>query len=165
MSWFHRHEQDKQARLPARRQGLSTHQRRALNSTLVHLERQLLNLERLVRGSEQGILIRHTGQISLSNHEYLMNLFDQLREEIRITATEYALPGAEEDVRATLMGTSSILWCDLEEIRPAALNRYGAVDPALEETLGPHIERLIQGVLAIEALAKSERTTSKEEEA
>jgi hypothetical protein len=41
----------------------------------------------------------------------------------------------------------------LEEIRPDRLKRYGAVDPALNETLSPGLERLIELVRAIQTLA------------
>jgi len=157
MTWFRRATRPEDAPVPRKRQGLNVHQRRALNSTLAHLERRLLSLEYLLREDEQGILIRRTGQPSPASRQQLLALFAQLRQEISTLAVEQALPGTEENIRATLMGTASVLWCDLEDIRPRTLTRYGAVDPTLEETIGPPIERLIQGVLAIEALVKADQ--------
>jgi hypothetical protein len=154
MSWFRRQTPSEETPAPRKRQGLNSHQRRALNSTLAHLERHLLNLEHLIQADEQGILIRRTGQISPATRQRLLILFGQLRQEISTLAAAQALPGTEENIRATLMGTTAVLWADLEDIRPHTLTRYGAVDPTLEATLGPPIERLIQGILAIEALIK-----------
>jgi hypothetical protein len=160
MRWFRRQTQPEEVPTPHKRQGLNSHQRRALNSTLAHLERQLLNLEHLLQADEQGILIRRTGQLSPATRQQLVALFEQLRQEISALAATQVLPGTEENRRATLMGTMAVLWADLEDIRPRTLNRYGAVDPTLEETIGPPIERLIQGVLAIEALVKAEQKSA-----
>jgi hypothetical protein len=157
MTWFRRQARHEELLPPRERQGLNSHQRRALNTTLAHLERQLLSLEQIIQADTQGILIRRTGQLAPATRQRLLDLFAQLRQEITRLAAAQALPGVEENIGATLMGTASVLWCDLEEIRPRTLNRYGAVDPALEATLGPHIEQLIQGILAIEALVKEEQ--------
>lgn len=157
MIWFRRATRPEEAPAPRKRQGLNVHQRRALNSTLAHLERHLLSLEHLLHGEEQSILVRHTGQPSPAIRQQLLALFAQLQQEISTLAAAQALPGVEENIRATLMGTASVLWCDLEDIRPRTLTRYGAVDPTLEETIGPSIERLIQGALAIEALVKADQ--------
>jgi|GEM_PF-671361 len=165
MSWFRRQAPEEQASQPKRRRGLNTYQRRALNSTLVHLERHLMNLEQLIQGPEQGILIHRVNPFSPATRQRLLELFSQLRQEIRATAAEYALPGAEEDIQSTVIGTCAILWSDLEDIRPATLNRYGAVDPMLDEPLGVRIEQLIQGALAIERLAKSARDSRQAESA
>ena len=156
MTLFRRQPQSEEPPPSWKCQGLNQHQRRALNSTLVHLERQLLHLEELLRAEAQGILIRRTGQLSPATQERLFNLFGQLRQEIALLAASQALPGTEENLRGALLGTASILWSDLEDIRPHRLARYGAVDPALEATLGPSIERLIQGVLSIETILKED---------
>ncbi len=157
MTRFRRRTQPEEPPSSGNHQGLTAAQRRALNSTLVHLERYLLNLEELLlQADAQGILIRRTGQLSPATRQRLLHLFGHLRQEIASLAAEQALPGAEEDMRATLVGTASILWADLEDIRLRTLARYGAVDPALEATLGPTIERLIQGVLSIETIVRDE---------
>lgn len=156
MTWFRRQPPQEKAPQPRTRHGLNSHQRRALNSTLAHLERQLLYLEQIIQADTPGILIRRTGQLAPATRQRLLDLFAELRQEITALAAEQALPGTEENMRTTLMGTASLLWCDLEEVRPHTLSRYGEVDPALETTIGPPIERLIQGVLAIEALVKNE---------
>lgn len=161
MSWFRRHAPEESASAP-RRQGLNGHQRRALNSTLVHLERQLLYLERLIQGADPGILIRPTKPFTPATAQQLLEQLNHLRQEMRAMAAAHALPGVEEDIQATVIGTAAVLWSNLEDARPATLNRYGVVDPALEGTLGPHIERLIQGVLAMECLAKAERQQAQE---
>jgi hypothetical protein len=160
MRWFRRQTQPEETPAPRKRQGLNGHQRRALNSTLAHLERQLLHLEHLLHTDDHGILVQRTGQLSPATRQQLFTLFGQLRQEISALAVSQALPGAEENMRARLIGTTAVLWADLEDIRPQTLHRYGAVDPALEETIGPPIERLIQGVLAIEALVKAEQQSA-----
>jgi hypothetical protein len=164
MIWFRRENRPEETPAPRKRQGLNSHQRRALNSTLAHLERRLLSLEHQIQGEEPGILIRRTGQLSPATQQQLLTLFAQLRQEISTLAATQALPGTEEDLRATLLGTASVLWCDLEDIRPRTLTRYGAVDPTLEESIGPPIERLIQGVLAIEALVKADQPPASTEQ-
>ncbi len=160
MSWFRRAIRPEEPSAPQRRQGLNSHQQRVLNSTLVHLERRLLSLEHLLQAGEQGILIRRTGQLSDATQQRVLALFEQIRQEISTLAALQDLPGTEENICATLAGTAAVLWADLEDIRPQTLHRYGAVDPALEATLGPPIERLIQGVLAIEALVKAEQKSA-----
>lgn len=64
MTWFRREIPPKEPPTPRQHQGLNVHQRRALNSTLAHLERHLLSLEHLIQGEEQRILIRRTGQLA-----------------------------------------------------------------------------------------------------
>jgi hypothetical protein len=162
MSWFRRHTPEEPPPAP-KRQGLNAYQQRALNSTLVHLERQVLTLERLVRGEHQGTLIHPTKPFSSDARQRLLELFDHLHQEIGATAAAFALPGVEENIPATVGGTCAILWSNLEDVRPAMLNRYGAVDPTLEEALGPHIERLIQSVLALEQIAQAERQRPQQE--
>ena len=162
MSWFRRHTPEEPTPAP-RQRGLTAFQQRSLNSTLVYLERQLLHLERLVQGGDPGILIHPTRPFAPETSQRLLEHVRRLRQEIRATTAVYTLPGVEEDIQATVIGTCAVLWSNLEDTRPATLNRYGAVDPALEETLGPYIEQLIQGVLAIERLAKQERQQSQKE--
>jgi hypothetical protein len=157
MKWLRRHDQDEPTSPPLRRQGLNPFQRRAVNSTLVHLEQQLLRLEQVVQGEEERVLLRRVGNISPEEQARLRDLFKHIRNQMRTIAAEYDLPGSEEDMRSALVGTATILWADLEELRPSTLDRYGAVDPALEATLGPRIEALIQSVLAVVELAKGER--------
>ncbi|SRR5579883_193324 len=157
MAWFRRQPRHEAVSQPGKHQGLNSHQRRALNSTLAHLERQLRSLEHLLQADDPTILIRRTGQLAPATRQRLLDLFAQLRQEMKNLADEQALPGVEENIRAMLVGTASVLWCDLEEVRPHTLSRYGAVDQALEATIGPPIERLIQGVLAIETLIKDEQ--------
>jgi hypothetical protein len=164
MSWFRRERQPEETSAPRKRQGLNSHQQRAVNSTLVHLERRLLSMESLLHADEQGILIRRTGQLSPVTQQQLFALFEQIRQEISALAEAQALPGTEENLRSAVSGAATVLWCDLEDIRPSTLNRYGAVDPALEATIGPPIERLIQGVLAIEALVKAEQPPTPKEQ-
>ncbi len=156
MRWWRRQEQDEPSSSPVRQyQGLNPFQRRALNSTLVHLEQQLLRLEQVVQSQEEQVLLRRIGSFSPDEQIYLRDLFRQIRQHIQTLATEYALPGAEEDARSALLGTATVLWSDLEDLRPARLDRYGAVDPTLEATLGPRIEALIASVLAIAEMKKS----------
>jgi hypothetical protein len=157
MKWWRRQNQDEPSSPPLRRrQGLNPAQRRAVNSTLVHLEQQLLHLEQMVQGEEERVLLRRVGNFPSAEQARLQELFSRIREQIKAIASEYALPGTEENVRSALIGTATILWSDLEELRPATLDRYGAVDPMLEETLGPRIEALIQSVLALADEAKRE---------
>lgn len=156
MTLFRRRTRHEEPPPPKKPCGLNPHQRRALNSTLSHLEQQMLHLEELLRAEPSGVLIRQTGLPSLATRQYLLDHFGHLRQEMTLLAADHVLPGTEEDLRSTLLGTASVLWSDLEDIRPHALARYGAVDPALEGTLGPAIEHLIQGVLAIESIVKAE---------
>ena len=160
MIWFRRRPQPEEPPSSGKPQGLTASQQRALNSTLVHLEQRLLSLEELLRADAQGMLLRRTGHLSQATRQRILHLFGQLKQEIALLSAEQALPGTEEDVRATLVGTASILWADLEDIRPHALARYGAVDPALEAAIGPSIERLIQGVLSIETIVRDEERES-----
>jgi len=68
-------------------------------------------------------------------------------------ASDYCLDVAEDNLLSIIKAEFSLLWCDLEDVRPQKLRNYGIVNPQAQAVLGPRIERLIQLMLSINDVA------------
>ncbi len=60
------------------------------------------------------------------------------------------------------MTTEKREWCDLEDVRPKKLGGYGPVNPQVYPVLDPPIQRLIQLVLLIDAVAQGHQDALKQ---
>jgi len=136
--------------------GLNVNQRRAVSVTLRLLEERLADIERAMEGSEQGILYRRIARFTPKQREQMRLLITAMREEIRGAATQFHLIVEEQSAARYVIGTLSMSWESLEETRPRKLKAYGEVDPALEETLEPILQRLIQLLFDLEDAALGE---------
>jgi len=138
--------------------GLNAAQRRALTTVLTRLEQAIRRWEEQLgqEPTNADLLTRHINQPTPDEQVELRRLLAQLRQEINALAQEFQLTGSEVDMRRALAAEFATLWADLEDTRPATLSRYGPIDPALETTLGPHIDALIHLVLDIQHRAEQQ---------
>jgi len=135
---------------------LNDNQRRALAVTLRHLEETLANIERVMNHDEYGILYRRVASFTPPQRAQMERLIQTMREEIRRAALTFDLPIEEQNVARYIAGTLALTWEMLEEMRPRKLGNYGAVDPTLEETLDPILQRLIELSFQITDIARGE---------
>ena len=134
--------------------GLSHNQERAVTVALRLLEERLRRIERVIDEDEEGILYRRHAEFSTAQRRTMHELIDTMREQIRRAADEFHLQEEEQHPVREIVGTLSLTWESLEESRPRKLNAYGAVDPALNETLEPIMQMLIQLLFRLQAAAE-----------
>jgi hypothetical protein len=134
---------------------LNANHRRVLASTLRRVELAAWRLEDQLRRpvSPELALTRFTNPLSASQIAALLDLTQQVREVVMQLASDYCLDAAEDNLLSTIKAEFSLLWSDLEEVRPHRLRNYGTVNPQAQAVLGPHLERLIQLVLSINDVA------------
>jgi len=74
----------------------------------------------------------------------LARQIEALLAEIAVVAETFELQPQVEDVGQAALAEMTVAWADLHDLDPGKLGRYGVVDPALTETLAPHVQRLIE---------------------
>lgn len=129
---------------------LNRAQQSALTIALRHLELVLERAEILLAGPQEGLLSRTVTELSDDQVVVARRLIGALRDEIGAVAREFGLLPDEQNSRREIVGRLAIAWEGLEEARSTKLGRYGAVGPALAARLDPHIDRLVELVLALE---------------
>ncbi len=100
-------------------------------------------------------LTRFTNPLSAPQRAALLRLTQQVRQEVMQFASDYCLDVAEDNLLSIIKAEFSLLWCDLEEVRPQKLRNYGTVDP--QAVLGPPVQRLIKLMLAINDVASGKQ--------
>jgi hypothetical protein len=144
---------------------LNANHRRVLAVTLRRVELAVWRLqERLAHVEELPhlTLTHFTHPPNALQRAALLQLAQQVREEIAQLAVAFDLPVAEEDLLRSTMAEFSLLWCDLEDVRPRKLGGYGAVHPQAYPALDPPIQRLIHLVLLIDAVAQGREDVLKQ---
>ena len=76
-----------------------------------------------------------------------------MREEMRQIQEDLNLPRRIEDVGKKIWGHSAGFWEMLAEMESKRLRGYGAVASDLAEYLDPRVERLLQRVQGLSAIA------------
>lgn len=137
-------------------EGLNWLQRTALAVTLEQLERSVDEIERALDGAPAGATYIVVLDLEPATLRQIREQCAAVRRQIADIAAAFALPPRESNVRQMIVAEMSNAWAHLEDLRPSKLQRYGDVDPILDETLAPQLERLIRLVLEIEDLARSE---------
>ncbi len=132
---------------------LNRDQARVVAVTLRMLEERLTEIERLMTGTEDGILYSRRAHLGRSQQERMRALIGGMRAEIRSLAETFHLRSEEQDAARKIVGLLSVTWESLEELHSRRLKSYGEVDPQLKETLDPAVTRLTRLVLALEAVA------------
>ncbi len=92
----------------------------------------------------------------------ILRLARDIRQEIAQLAADYAIKSAESNLVRTIMSEFTLMWCNLEDIRPLKLRNYGVLNPHVNELLGPHIQHLIDLTLTIDRVANNQRDTATE---
>lgn len=87
----------------------------------------------------------------------LLAELDHLARAVRAASAELALDlqRHEVDPRRRVAAWAGIWWASVLDCRPAALRRYGPVDPGLEHTLAPAVEEIAARLRRIGSLAES----------
>ncbi len=134
---------------------LNANHRRVLASTLRRVELAVWRLEdQLTREvSPELALTRFTNSPSAPQRAALLRLTKQVRQEVMQLASDYCLDVAEDNLLSIIIAEFTLLWCDLEDVRPQKLRNYGTVNPQVYDLLVPPIQRLITMILAINDVA------------
>jgi hypothetical protein len=133
--------------------GLNQPQRNALANNLQQLERSLDEIERLLDSPPTGITYTTEVDFDPPTIQRIRETCRETRGQIADIAAAFELPQHRWDGRRMIVAEMSVAWIDLEDMRPPKLRRYGTVDPDLNETLAPRLERLMELVLAMRELA------------
>lgn len=128
---------------------LNRYQRDSIANTLRTLEMTLRRALSDLNSQDQGVLYQCEGALSDEDVDQVKHIVDIGLDEISMLAQSLALPVETRDNRAALLGQLSVLWGDLHEIRAESLRGYGQVNPALAPVLNPHVERLVELVMAL----------------
>ena len=146
---------------------LNPNQFRSVTITLRLLEERLADIERVIAQDEQGILYQRVAQFTPQQRAQMNEIIRAMREQIRRAAEEFQLPGEEQNAARYIVGTLSLSWESLEEIRSRKLKSYGEVDPELRDTLDPILNQLIRLLFSLTDVARgrtpTESTNSDEE--
>jgi hypothetical protein len=134
---------------------LNANHRRAISTVLRRIELATWRLEEQIiqQMPPQLVLTRFTNPVDARQKAALLQLIRQVRQEIAELALDYNLEVGETDLLRSIMAEFTLLWGDLEDIRPQKLRRYGTINPQADEILGPPIERLIELMLTIDSVA------------
>ena len=134
---------------------LNMSQQRALATTLRRLELAAWRLEeQLTRGAIPQLALTHvTNRLTTQQQEQLVRLAKAIREEVAQLAADYVLTSEESNLMRTIASEFTLLWCDLEEIRPSHLKNYGLLNPQVNALLGPPIQHLIDLTLTVNRVA------------
>jgi hypothetical protein len=137
---------------------LGENHRRVLSTMLMRLELATWRLEeRLRRAALPALsLTRFTGALDERQRGELLHLTAQIRQRIGQLVRDYDLEAREDDLVRTVTAEFSLLWSDLEDVRPHKLRNYGELPPRARDILGPHIQELIGLVLAIDGVTRGE---------
>jgi len=138
---------------------LNPNQFRSVTITLRLLEERLADIERVIAQDEQGILYQRVAQFTPQQRAQMNEIIRAMREQIRRAAEEFQLPGEEQNAARYIVGTLSLSWESLEEIRSRKLKGYGAVDPALRDTLDPILKQLIRLLFSLPDVARGRTPT------
>lgn len=137
---------------------LNESQRRAVATVLRRVELAVWRLEeRLRQQTPRLLLTRFTHPPERQQRETLLHLIKGVHREIALLATDYTLEVYEEDLSRAITAEFTLLWCDLEDIRPQKLRNYGDIHPQAARLLGPPLQRLINLVLTIDSSLQENR--------
>jgi hypothetical protein len=138
---------------------LALHQRLALAAALRRIEQVTWRVEEQLRREAEPplVLTKVIDPFSAQQRTALLERLQLLREEIAHMARDYRLEASTADLRSVVMAEFGLLWCDLEELRPARLSDYGALSAVAAQALALRIQRLIDLVLAVSAAVAERR--------
>lgn len=123
---------------------LNPYQKNALEIELRHLEQALLRARGFIRHPPEDCRLTSYRPISETARLRLEELIDQVLAEIAVLVNRFELQPQVEDLGSYINAAMAQAWADLYDTLSPKLRRYGAVDPALAETLDPHIRSLIR---------------------
>jgi hypothetical protein len=125
-------------------------QRTAVATTLEQLEQAVAKTEQLLDNPPGGITFATDVDWDEATVCALRELCARVRSQIAGLVDSFGLPVDRLSGRGVVVAAMSSAWVNLADSRPKALRRYGDVDPALNETLAPRLEQLMNLVMAIQ---------------
>jgi len=134
--------------------GLNGFQRTALAVTLEQLERSVSEIEHTINDIPAGATYSTVVDFESGTLCQIRELCQDIHCQVAEIAAAFKLPQRQLNVRQVITAEMSAAWAHLEDLRPSKLQRYGSVDPILEETLTPRLKQLIGLVLAIDELSR-----------
>ncbi len=145
--------------VPAMSELLTEGQRRTLGTVLRRLEWAVWQMEEVLMQDDPPdvALTQVTHLPDPLQQDALFRLARGIRQEVSSLASDYGIVAQEEHQLRTLHALFTLLWADLEDVRPERLRAYGTVHPQLHERLGPGIQRLIDLTLAIAGVVNGTR--------
>jgi hypothetical protein len=132
---------------------LNVAQRAAVATTLEQLEQAVVKTEQLLDGPPAGITFATDVDWDEATVRALRELCAQVRSQIAELVDAFGLPVDHLSGRGGVVASMGSAWVNLADSRPKALRRYGEADPALNETLAPRLEQLMDLVMAIQKVA------------
>jgi hypothetical protein len=136
--------------------GLNEGQQSSLEVTLQMLEIALFDIRRLLGEPLPNTLLTHFQPCPPELAAQIEPLIDDILAEIDVIVQRFQLGSQELIVSRNIRSEMAMAWSDLNDLRFSKLKRYGHVDPALQETLEPHIQRLIHLTSEVGSIAEKE---------
>jgi hypothetical protein len=122
---------------------LNSAQKIALEVELRRLERSLLHARQWLREPPQDGLLTRYRPLPEATRADLEVIIRQMLAEIVVLVDRFKLAREVDDLGRDLEAEMASAWAEMTDTLSSKLVRYGAVDPALAETLDPHLRRLI----------------------
>jgi len=131
----------------------------SLATTLRLLEDRCAHMHRLIVGAEHGgVLLRTLQDIPADVRPALLDELTALRSDIARLAAAFQLDPAPRSAHRALVALLATNWQDLEDERPAKLQRYGPVDPVVTPLLDVGISQLIARLKTMQSLLDGNTT-------
>ncbi len=137
---------------------LNTHQRRRVEVTLYLVEQGLDEIAGYLRGElPAGEMYEMVSDLSLDERTAMLAHIDDAKRKIAKIKNDFGLDARTNDLRGLIMGYLSSLWESLHNTRPRNLKGFGAVAPALYETLDPELIQIIDRINTMLAVISRNR--------
>jgi hypothetical protein len=131
---------------------LNQSQERALAITLRLLEERIGTIRDLMDREDGGVLyLRPRPAFAPGEAARIDRLIAGIREVISSVAEAFVLPREERDPRGMIVALLAMSWQSIGEVDARGMHAYGDTDPRLSEVLDPHVRRLMDLVLELEA--------------
>ena len=143
----------------AKREGVALHtindsQRRSIATTLALLDEALCLFEEYGRGREvHSVCYQERNRLTARQRKRLLAEIERLRGDIRQIKEDLDLPCRIEEVGKKIWGYSAGFWEMLAEMESKRLRAYGEVSADLAEYLDPRVERLLDLMQGLSAIA------------
>jgi uncharacterized protein YaaW (UPF0174 family) len=121
---------------------LNEYQQRALMVTLMSIEKELFEIEQMLKMEDYNGILYDTRN-DITDGKAMLSIISLAREEILKVAEQFSLQKADKKVNQQISAKLSYCWEILEDSRAKKLKRYGEVHEGVEKILDPRIDALI----------------------
>lgn len=138
---------------------LNSDQLRSVVIVLRMFEESLRKAENWLNNSQAGgILYQSTLELSAERQTLVRQKIGQALEQIGRLAHELELQPEKINPAGLIRGEMSVCWANLVDSQSARLRRFGAVNPALAQTIDPTMQQLAQLALELATLFETDST-------